>query len=88
MPPASCRFAQHMRDCLYVSSSTDTVMFLIGTASQLRCITARGVVPVRAILAEYRQCAYGSFMATMNISLPDALQSFVDRQVVTRCHGR
>ena len=28
-----------MRDCLYVSSSTDTVMFLTGTTSQFQRIT-------------------------------------------------
>ena len=31
--------AARMRDCLYVSSSTDTVMFLTGTTSQFQRIT-------------------------------------------------
>ena len=38
-------------------------------------------------LAKYCQFVYGPVMGTMNISLPDALRSFVDRQVASRGYG-
>lgn len=38
-------------------------------------------------LAKIWQIAHVSGMATMNISLPDALKSFVDEQVISRGYG-
>ena len=39
------------------------------------------------VLAKICQRAYGAFVSTMNISLPETLKSFVDRQVATRGYG-
>ena len=38
-------------------------------------------------LAKFCQMAYAGAMSTMNISLPDALKSFVDEQVSQRGYG-
>jgi antitoxin ParD1/3/4 len=42
---------------------------------------------VPPILAKFCQRAYLKVMSTMNISLPDALKSFVDAQVTGRGYG-
>ena len=38
-------------------------------------------------IAKFCQNAYVAAMSTMNISLPDALKSFVDEQVASRGYG-
>jgi len=38
-------------------------------------------------LAKYCHFIYGPAMSTINISLPDALKSFVDEQVASRGYG-
>ena len=52
-----------------------------------RRITRRGTHTSSLGVAKCCQSAYGGPMGTMNISLPDALKSFVDQQVGSRGYG-